>query len=559
MNTKYIWLLIILLGFTACNTEEDLSRTPVVEPLPELTTGTADFSNYVALGASFTAGYTDNALFKASQENSFPNIIAKEFAKAGGGTFTQPLMSDNYGGLAAGGTRITDPRLVFGGAGPVPLESVIGPVTVGTDIVLNNPTGPFNNLGVPGAKSFHLLANGYGNIANFPAAANPYAVRLTGSSSDASILELAMAQNPTFFTLSEIGGNDVLGYAISGGTGVDQTGNFDPTTYGGNDITDPNVFAQAFNALVTTLTANGAKGVVANVPYITDLPHFTTVPYNPLDPSNSSFGPLIPTLNGIFSQLNNVFAYLQSVGTITNAEERSIVFSTTAASAVVIKDESLKDISAQIAGVLSASPEFAGLLQSFGLPTDPVTVGTVATLFGASYGQSRQATANDLLVLPSSSVIGTVNTTAMQALMGYGLPQQLAAQFSTEGVTLPLEDKWVLIPSEQAEIKTATDAYNATIESVADSNPNVALVDLNSILDEAATTGLVSDNFTLTTSLVVGGAVSLDGIHLTARGYAYMADKFLEAIDAAFGSNFVESGNVANIGDYPTNYSPLLQ
>ncbi len=546
MNTKYIWLLIILLGFTACNTEEDLSRTPVVEPLPELTTGTADFSNYVALGASFTAGYTDNALFIAGQENSFPNIIAKEFAKAGGGTFTQPLMSDNYGGLAAGGTRITDPRLVFGGAGPVPLESVIGPVTVGTDIVLNNPTGPFNNLGVPGAKSFHLLANGYGNIANFPSAANPYAVRLTGSSPDASILELAMAQNPTFFTLSEIGGNDVLGYATTGGDGT-------------NPITDTATFDAAFNALVTTLTSGGAKGVVANVPYITDLPHFTTVPYNPLDPSNSSFGPLIPTLNGIFSQLNNVFAYLQSVGTITNAEERSIVFSTTAASAVVIKDESLKDISAQIAGVLSASPEFAGLLQSFGLPTDPVTVGTVATLFGASYGQSRQATANDLLVLPSSSVIGTVNTTAMQALMGYGLPQQLAAQFSTEGVTLPLEDKWVLIPSEQAEIKTATDAYNATIESVADSNSNVALVDLNSILDEAATTGLVSDNFTLTTSLVVGGAVSLDGIHLTARGYAYMADKFLEAIDVAFGSNFVASGNVANIGDYPTNYSPLLQ
>ncbi|WP_166960431.1 SGNH/GDSL hydrolase family protein [Yeosuana marina] len=546
MNAKYIWLLIILLGFTACNTEEDLSRTPVVEPLPELTTGTADFSNYVALGASFTAGYTDNALFKASQENSFPNIIAKEFAKLGGGTFTQPLMNDNYGGLAAGGNRITDPRLVFGGAGPVSLESVIGPVTVSTDIVLNNPTGTFNNLGVPGAKSFHLLANGYGNIANFPAAANPYAIRLTGSSPNASILELAMAQNPTFFTLSEIGGNDVLGYATSGGDGS-------------NPITDSPTFDFAFNTLVTMLTSGGAKGVVTNVPYITDLPHFTTVPYSPLDPSNSSFGPLIPTLNGIFGQLNNVFAYLQSVGAITNAEERSIVFSTTAASAVVIKDETLTDISAQIAGVLSASPEFAGLLQSFGLPTDPVTVGTVAALFGASYGQSRQATANDLLVLPSMSVIGTVNTTAMQALMGYGLSQQLAAQFSTEGVTLPLEDKWVLIPSEQAEIKAATDAYNATIASVASSNPNVALVDLNSILDEAATTGLVSDNFTLTTSLVTGGAVSLDGIHLTARGYAYMADKFLEAIDAAFGSNFVESGNVANIGDYPTNYSPLLQ
>src|SRR3546814_6356419 len=64
--------------------------------------------------------------------------------------------------------------------------------------------------------------------------------------------------------------------SISGGVGVDQTGNLDPTTYDGSDITDPNVFAQVFSTVVTTLTSNGAKGVVANVPYITNLPYFTT-------------------------------------------------------------------------------------------------------------------------------------------------------------------------------------------------------------------------------------------------------------------------------------------
>ncbi len=54
----------------------------------------------------------------------------------------------------------------------------------------------------------------------------------------------AVAQNPSFFTLSEMGGNDVLGYATSGGdSGVDQTGNLNPATYGPNDITDPQVFA----------------------------------------------------------------------------------------------------------------------------------------------------------------------------------------------------------------------------------------------------------------------------------------------------------------------------
>jgi hypothetical protein len=541
INTKYIWLLLILIGFSACNDPEDVLRDNNVDPitgaeLPELITGSADFSNYVALGASFTAGYTDGAVFIASQENSFPNIIAKEFAKAGSNSFTQPLVSDNFGGLAIGGTRIANPRLVFGGAGPVSIESLIGPVTVSTDIALNNPTGPFNNLGVPGAKSFHLLANGYGNIANFPAAANPYAVRMTGSTPDASMLELAMAQNPTFFTLSEIGGNDVLGYATTGGDGS-------------NPITDTATFDFAFTTLVSTLTSGSAKGVVTNVPYITDLPHFTTVPHNPLTPDNPSFGPLIPTLNGVFGQINQVFAFLQ-------VPERSIVFSETDASALVIKDETLTDLSAQMTGVFMASPTFPLFVQSLGLPAEAAPL--VATLLGNAYGQVRQATADDLFVLPLSTVIGTTNETSFQTLLGFGLSPELAAQFSAEGITYPLEDKWVLLPTEQGEIKTATDAYNATIENVAASNSDIALVDLNSILDGD---GILEtgNNFTLTTSLVTGGAVSLDGIHLTARGYAYMANEFLKAIDAEFGSNFEASGNVPNLGDYPTNYSPLLQ
>ena len=38
----------------------------------------------------------------------------------------------------------------------------------------------------------------------------------------------------------------------------------------------------------------------------------------------------------------------------------------------------------------------------------------------------------------------------------------------------------------------------------------------------------------MNTDLVFGGLVGLDGVHLTARGYALMANKFLEAIDADF-------------------------
>ncbi len=507
-NIKYIALSLLTLGMLSCenDTLEDLrNRGNDNVVLPDLTAGSADFSNYVAVGASFTAGYADGSVFIASQENSFPNIIANKFANIGGGTFTQPWVSDNFGGLAAGGTRIANPRLVFGGAGPVPLESVIGPVTVGTDIVLNNPTGPFNNLGVPGAKSFHLVAPGYGNISNFPAAANPYAVRLTGNAPNATMLELAMAQSPTFFTLSEVGGNDVLGYATTGGDGS-------------NPITPSATFDAALNALVSGLTANGAKGVIANLPNITSLSHFTTVPHNPipLDAATAGFLNSAGAYGAYNAGIVQAFAYIVATTPMTqemaDAEiaKRTISFSAGEGNAVVIMDESLTDL----------------------------------TPINAALMSMRQATADDLLVLPSSSFIGT------EAIPGNPA--------TVNGVAIPLADKWVLTPQEQDEIADATQAYNATISAAASAN-GLALVDLNAILEQASTTGIDFDDYNMNTDLVFGGLVSLDGIHLTARGSALMANSFLEAIDATYGSNFAASGNLAEAGGFSVAYSPLLQ
>lgn len=557
-NIKYIILSVLALSFASCENDElnelrDRNNMAGDDsPLPELTAGTADFSNYVAVGASFTAGFTDNALFIASQENSFPNIMANQFANAGGGTFTQPMMNDNFGGLILAGNAIIDPstgerlfkeRLVFGGAGPVDLQDLNPMAMSTTDFALNNPIGPFNNLGIPGAKSFHLVAPGYGNLANFPAAANPYAVRVTGNAPNASILELAMAQSPTFFSISEVGGNDVLGYATTGGDGS-------------NPITDTAIFDASLNAMVAGLTANGAKGVIGNLPNITSLSHFTTVPHNPLDPSNPDFGPLIPTLNSLFGALNGVYAFLESQGAIDDAATRTIIFSETDASAVVIVDENLNNISTLITQTLLANPTFPAFLAQFGLP--PEAAPQVAGLLGLVYGQARQATSDDLFVLPSSSVIGTVNADFFAFLQSQGLPPAVAGQFAVEGVTLPLEDKWALLPQEQDEIATATQAYNATISTVASAN-GLALVDLNSILVEASTAGIMFDDYNLNTDLVFGGLVSLDGIHLTARGYALMANSFLQAIDATYGSNFEASGNLAKAANYPTNYSATLQ
>ncbi|AIY12364.1 SGNH/GDSL hydrolase family protein [Cellulophaga baltica] len=548
-NIKYILLSAVSLTFFACNDIEDVDRVEaeLMVDSPALVAGSADFSNFVAVGNSLTAGFTDNALFIASQENSLPNMLSQKFALIGGGEFTQPLMNDNFGGIAVGGNRILEPRLVFGGAGPVSLESIIGPVTVSTDLAFNNPTGPFNNMGVPGAKSFHLLAPGYGSLANLSLGlANPYFVRMTGATPNASVLDLTLAQAPTFFSLW-IGNNDVLGYALSGGDGTNPLTPVEGAVGVG--------FSATYATLIGALTANGAKGVVANIPNVTSIPHFTTVPFSPLSPANEAFGPQIPTLNGVFGQLNQVFAFLESQG-VTGATDRQIVFSETAASAVVVKDESLTDLSAQIAAVLSASDTFPVFVQSFGLPAQAAPL--VANLFGTIYGQARQATAADLLVLPSSAIIGTVNTDSVAFLQSQGLSEALATQFSLEGITMPLADKWVLLPSEQEEIAVAVSAFNDIIAANA-SQAGLALVDVNSILSELATSGIATGDFILKSNLATGGAFSLDGVHPTARGYSFLANEFMKAIDVTYGSNFEASGSLLSPSDYPTNYAAGLQ
>lgn len=542
-HLKYILVCAAFFAFASCSEDDDFINKEVVEVLPELTVGSVDLSNYVAIGASFTAGVTDGGLFIAGQERSFPQLLSEQFVVGGGGTFSQPLMDDNTGGILVGGMP-SGYRLIFGGAGPVPLDAFLAsqgaPVPPITTEATNNIGSNFNNFGIPGAKSFHLVTPGY-------AAFNPFYTRIA-SGATSTVLGDALAQNPTFFTLSEVGGNDVLGYATSGGTGVDQTGNIDPSTYGNDDITDPNVFAQAFSDMVTALTQNGAKGVVTTVPDITSLSHFTTVPHNPLDPNDEDFGPQIPLLNQIYGAINQVFAAVDP--------SRIITFSTTEASAVVVKDENLVDLSATIAGALGPDPAFAAFIGQFGLP--PAAAPTVAGFLGVTYGQARQATENDLFVLPSSSVIGTVNEEVAEGLAML-LPADLAEQFSVEGITLPLEDMWYLTTQEQNSIAMATSAYNNTIFAVTDANPNVAVADLRAVLEQASTSGYPYDDYMMTTDLVFGGLVSLDGIHLTSRGYGLMATEFLVAIDDAFGSNFVASGNTPVADDLPTNYSPALQ
>lgn len=462
------------LVIVSCSSDDEVVTDPNSTDGTPLTAGSADFSNYVALGDSFAAGFSDNALFMEGQKNSYPNIMASQFALVGGGEFTTPFMNDNIGGFSSGGVQIPQfgPRLWFNAATSTPT-----PVTgVSTTDISTHLSGSFNNMGIPGARSFHLTFSGYGS-----AAGNPYFARFA-SSPTATVVEDALAQNPTFFSLW-IGGNDVLGYATSGGV--------NPA-----DITAPATFNSVYNSIVSQLAAGGRKGVVANLPYVSTLPYFTTVPYNPvpLDAATAA------QLNTGYAAYNNGLLFAQSNGLLTAAEvaQRTISFSASATNKVVIIDEYLTN------------------LTGFGIP---------------SY---RQATSEDLIVLPARAFIGTT--------VG-GNPLQV------NGVSVPLADQWVLSKNEIAEVKAATDEYNQTIQDAATAN-GLALVDAKALMTQLSTTGVVANNYTLTSTYVTGATFSLDGVHPSPRGYAFIANQFLKAINETYGSNF----KGVNVGTYRILY-----
>ncbi|UGS23291.1 G-D-S-L family lipolytic protein [Flavobacterium channae] len=520
MKNKFIYLAILAAGFASCEPEFEN------EVDANYTSGDADFTSYVAIGNSLTAGYMDGTVSRVGQTYSFPNLLAQKFALVGGGAFTQPSYEDdasNLGGLMLFGNQIGSTRLVIDISQGRP-ENLSGTPSIE---VSNLQATAYNNMGVPGAKSFHLVAPGYGNLAGVALGqSNPYFVRHATSPS-ATVLGDAMTKNPTFFT-NWIGANDVLSYATNGGAKADGvtpatdhniTGNMNPATYGSNDITNSNLFAGVYSNIINTLTSNGAKGVVATIPSVTSIPYFTTVPYNAL--------PAEATATNA-----TAIALYQFLSVATGGRISPLNTTPGSKNPVLIKDTDLTNISATIQAYAAGSGN--SLLMAN------------AAALGAIYGQARHATAEDLFVLPSSSIIGQENPAG-------------TAPFNVNGVTLPLANKWVLTTNEKVKVVNATSSYNAAIRSIAASK-GLAVADMNLIMNQLVS-GLRIDDGTIYTanyfSPTTASSVlfSLDGVHPNPRGYAVIANEIIKVINNHYHANIpiYSPANFPGISIVPSN------
>lgn len=406
------------------------------------TAGTADFSRYIAVGNSLTAGFADGGLYLEGQQNSYPSIIAKQMAMAGGGAFTQPLFNADQAngsgylqltGFSATGSPVTAPvttNLAVRGTAAIP--------GFGTVVLYTKYTGDFNNYGVPGIKLQQIAFAPYGNL-------NGYFERMlpgNAGTNNTTYLDFVTAKPFTFFT-DWLGNNDALGYATSGGAG---------------DVLTPKAdFKGLYDLSIAKLTAAGQKGAVATIPDVTSIPYFNTV----------------------------------TIGAI-------------------------------LAGVQKNAPTVTDLY---------ISARSSANINETTYA-ARKATAADLVVLtfPTSKIGQMVSSPV--GMVPYGL-----TQFA------PIENQYVLDVNEATLTKEYVTFYNETIKAAA-ATKGLAVFDAFTFLNDIKNKGLVVDGVSVNSSYISGGIFSLDGVHLTPRGYALVANQFIKAINKQYGST-IPAANVA--------------
>ncbi|RYY14315.1 MAG: hypothetical protein EOO36_14470 [Cytophagaceae bacterium] len=339
------------LGLTGCQADIDA---------PGASTGTANFSRYIAVGNSLTAGYGDNGLYLDGQVNSYPSMLAQQFAAAGGGSFTQPLFttaqSNGSGYLRLAGFTATGAPITAAVATNLAVRTTT-PQTLYTKY-----TDAINNLGVPGIKLADIQTPGYGSVQG-----NPFFERITPDNTPTQTYFQrikAEAATATFFSCW-LGNNDVLGYATAGGA------------VASSSITRTDTFNLKAVRIINALTSTGAKGVVSNIPDVTGIPFFTTV-----GPSaRASFAaanvptaaPFVYTTGVLAPGAANTRVTTATLGDIRAAGVGTLLLTLTSSPYIGLYGQPTgrywRDFYRQATGSAPTGPVFGGFLTALGVDT----------------------------------------------------------------------------------------------------------------------------------------------------------------------------------------------
>jgi hypothetical protein len=262
MILRLLLLSSASLFFATCT--PDLSNP---DPQP----GEANFSKSIAIGGDFLAGYQDGALYHDGQDRSLPALLARQFELTGGGVFVQNHLADQTGiglnskpweswfvGASHLGWRTDCEGVVSLG----PIKDSVS-VSQAALIFANSYSAANCNFAVPFARLSDYSAPAFGSYPSY--GMNPFYHRIASAPGTSTLLGDAINANGTFVT-AWIGMEDIFEYARNGGEGV--------------NIAPASTFALYLDTILSSLTANGAKGVIATIPDFREFPYYTLIPWN---------------------------------------------------------------------------------------------------------------------------------------------------------------------------------------------------------------------------------------------------------------------------------------
>ena len=121
----------------------------------------------------------------------------------------------------------------------------------------------------------------------------------------------------------------------------------------------------------------------------------------------------------------------------------------------------------------------------------------------------------------------------------------------------PIDDAGVLSAAEVVTVQAQVTAFNQVIAAQAQA-AGATLVDINALFKQLTTSGITINGYTGTASFL-GGFFSLHGIHPTNTGYAVVANKYIDTMNAAISTKIpdVALGPVATADPlWPPNLVP---
>jgi hypothetical protein len=256
---------------------------------PKPTSGDADFTKTIAVGGDFMSGYQDGALYYDGQQRCIPALLVRQLGLAGTCSFQQESFS-NYDGIGWNpkpweSWYVTASKLRFktdcqGVNSLMPIWDSVSRISANT-YFSNSFSGMNGNFSVPFATIQELFSPALGNF-SITQNTNPFYHRFASNPGISTVMGDARNANATFFS-AWLGMEDIYNYASNGGAGM--------------NILSSAQFSIYLDSVLSGLTQNGAKGVIANIPDFRNIPFYTLVPYNGATMTQS----LADSLNDIYT------------------------------------------------------------------------------------------------------------------------------------------------------------------------------------------------------------------------------------------------------------------